>query len=103
MGSYGELNESEVVDTVVLASHLLALIISKVTKFPLKLRLFSILIFLLAPQVVKKMQSNGAFEVFLDDGILIFSRLKTGEMPHVDQLVKLLVEAGLKMTQSSEQ
>lgn len=63
----------------------------------------AILMFLLAPQVIRKMQSNGAFEVFLDDGILIFSKLKTGELPDVDQLVKLLVEAGLKMTQSSGQ
>jgi selT/selW/selH-like putative selenoprotein len=60
----------------------------------------AIFLFLLAPQVIKKMQSNGAFEVFLDNDILIFSKLKTGNLPAVDQLVQPLVEAGLKMSQS---
>ena len=73
-----------------------------------------IFLFLLAPQILAKLRSNEAFEVYLlsssssssnnnvnsndaKNRLLIFSKLKFGAMPRVDDLVKPLVAAGLKM------
>jgi selT/selW/selH-like putative selenoprotein len=56
---------------------------------------FAIGLYLLAPQVLAKFQGNGAFEVYLDDG-LAFSKLETGRMPSQDDLVQPLLAAGLQ-------
>lgn len=56
----------------------------------------AIFLFLLAPQLVAKMQASGAFEIYLDhDDTAIFSKLQTGALPTVEQLLEPLVAAGL--------
>ena len=59
----------------------------------------AIFLFLLAPQAVAKLQTNGAFEIYLEETIVIFSKLKSGTLPTVDQLVQPLVAAGLTLAQ----
>jgi thioredoxin reductase-like selenoprotein T len=54
----------------------------------------AIFIFLIAPQLIQRLGPQGAFELFLD-GKEIFSRLKTGNFPGVDDLVKPLKAVGL--------
>ena len=69
----------------------------------------AVFLFLLAPQLLGTLQSKGAFEVYLlrnsnninnmdeEKMLLIFSKLKSGALPTVGELVKPLVAAGLKM------
>jgi selT/selW/selH-like putative selenoprotein len=59
----------------------------------------AVFLFLLAPQMIARLQSNGAFEVYLDDGI-VFSKLEKGALPTVDDLVNPLKAAGLKYIES---
>ena len=56
---------------------------------------FAIFLFLLAPQILAKFKNSGAFEIYLD-GEVIFSKLSTGSLPTVDDLVNPLKAAGLK-------
>ena len=52
-------------------------------------------VYLLAPQMLGNMQTKGAFEIYLDDE-LMYSKLATGRLPTVDDIVRPLVKAGLK-------
>jgi thioredoxin reductase-like selenoprotein T len=61
---------------------------------------FMIFLFLLAPQMIGGMQSNGAFEVYLDNDVVIFSKLQSGRLPTVDDLINPLVAAGLRKAQA---
>ena len=62
----------------------------------------AIFLFLLAPNIVQNIgNTKGAFEVYLNDSI-VFSKLKTGSLPTVDDLINPLVQAGVKMIQNSE-
>lgn len=62
----------------------------------------AIFLFLLAPNIVQNVgNTKGAFEIYLNDTI-VFSKLKTGSLPTVDDLINPLVHAGVKMIQSSE-
>lgn len=60
----------------------------------------AIFLFLLAPQLINGLRTNGAFEIYLDDEIL-FSKLERGTMPTADDLVKPLVSAGLQHQSTS--
>lgn len=51
-------------------------------------------IFFLIPQLLAKYQATGAFEVMLDE-TMMYSKLESGRMPNVDQLVNPMVEFGL--------
>jgi thioredoxin reductase-like selenoprotein T len=56
-----------------------------------------IFLFLLAPNIIQNLASGkGAFEIYLND-TLVFSKLKTGAMPTVDDLTRPLIQAGLAM------
>jgi selT/selW/selH-like putative selenoprotein len=55
----------------------------------------AVFLFLLAPQLVANLRTNGAFEIYLDDA-MIYSKLESGNMPTIDDLVKPLVAAGLQ-------
>lgn len=59
----------------------------------------AIFLFLLAPQMIGGMQTNGAFEVYLDETIVVYSKLSSGKLPTVDQLINPLLAAGLQMKQ----
>lgn len=52
-------------------------------------------IYLIFPQMLSKYLVTGAFEIVLDDTVMIFSKLATGRLPQVADLVNPLVEAGL--------
>jgi len=54
-----------------------------------------IVLFLVVPSYVQSFVNSGAFEVFLDDK-LIYSKLETGRMPNVVEIVQALESAGLK-------
>jgi thioredoxin reductase-like selenoprotein T len=57
----------------------------------------AIFLFLLAPNVIQNLAAGkGAFEIFLNDA-LVFSKLKTGALPTVDDLTRPLIQAGLTM------
>jgi selT/selW/selH-like putative selenoprotein len=45
--------------------------------------------------LVANLRTNGAFEIYLDDA-MIYSKLESGNMPTIDDLVKPLVAAGLQ-------
>jgi len=53
-------------------------------------------LYLLAPQILNSFYVNGAFEIYLDDRE-IFSKLKSGGLPKMEELVVSMQEAGLKM------
>lgn len=54
-----------------------------------------IIVFLVIPSYVQSFANTGAFEVYVDQK-LIFSKLETGRMPNVPELVRALENAGLK-------
>lgn len=53
-----------------------------------------IFVFLVGPQLIAGMAKSGAFEIYLDESV-VFSKLASGGMPKVDDLVEPLVAAGL--------
>ncbi|KAG7360656.1 Rdx family protein [Nitzschia inconspicua] len=55
----------------------------------------AIFLYLLLPQVLSKYVVTGAFEVIMDQEITIFSKLATGRLPQMADLVEPLVKAGL--------
>ncbi len=52
-------------------------------------------VFLIIPSIVNSQLTTGAFEIILDDGTVIFSRLQTGGFPTGDGLIRSLLQAGL--------
>ena len=62
----------------------------------------AIFLFLLAPNIVQNIgNTKGAFEVYLND-TMVFSKLKTGNFPSMDDLINPLLHTGAKMIQNSE-
>lgn len=51
--------------------------------------------YLLLPQMLSKYLVTGAFEVIMDQDITVFSKLATGRLPQMADLVDPLVKAGL--------
>ena len=54
----------------------------------------AIFVYLLLPNVLSKYLVSGAFEIMLD-GKTIFSKLETGRLPQMGDLVSPLLNAGL--------
>jgi selT/selW/selH-like putative selenoprotein len=54
-----------------------------------------IAIYLVLPHTLSKYLETGAFEIIMDDGVTIFSKLATGRLPQMDDLVNPLVGVGL--------
>jgi len=54
-----------------------------------------IVVFLVIPSYVQSFANSGAFEVYVDQK-LIFSKLETGRMPNVGEIIRQLESAGLK-------
>jgi len=54
-----------------------------------------IIVFFVLPSYVQSFANSGAFEVYVDEK-LIFSKLETGRMPNVVEIVKALEAAGMK-------
>mmetsp|Transcript_8683 Transcript_8683/g.21332 ORF Transcript_8683/g.21332 Transcript_8683/m.21332 type:complete len:101 (-) Transcript_8683:754-1056(-) len=57
-------------------------------------------IFLIAPTVLNGYVVSGAFEIVLDGNQVIFSKIASGRMPNVDDLLAPLTKAGLTAIQS---
>eukprot|EP00980_Cylindrotheca_fusiformis_P024293 scaffold11725_cov116-Cylindrotheca_fusiformis.AAC.2 len=55
----------------------------------------AIFVYLLLPNLLSKYLITGAFEIILD-GETIFSKLETGRLPQMGDLVEPLLRAGLK-------
>lgn len=55
----------------------------------------SIAIFLLLPQLISRFMVTGAFEIYLNENNIIFSKLQTGQFPKVNDLIGPLTNAGL--------
>jgi selT/selW/selH-like putative selenoprotein len=62
----------------------------------------AILVFLVLPKVLSSYVITGAFEIILDNDIVVFSKIATGRLPSWQDLVTPLVEAGLKRAEVSE-
>lgn len=58
----------------------------------------AIFVYLLLPSIISKYLITGAFEIILD-GETIFSKLETGRLPQLGDLVAPLLQAGLKQVQ----
>lgn len=56
-------------------------------------------LYIVLPQILNGYVVSGAFEVFLDGSELIFSKMATGAMPTVDDLLVPLTKAGLTAIQ----
>jgi len=54
-----------------------------------------IILFLIIPTFVQSFANTGAFEVTMD-GNVIFSKLETGRMPNVPEILRAVEQAGLK-------
>ena len=53
------------------------------------------IVFLVIPSYVQSFANTGAFEIFLDDK-LVFSKLETGRMPNVGEIMAAMEKAGLQ-------
>mmetsp|Transcript_21447 Transcript_21447/g.34524 ORF Transcript_21447/g.34524 Transcript_21447/m.34524 type:complete len:103 (+) Transcript_21447:339-647(+) len=60
----------------------------------------AIFLYLVLPQALSKYLVTGAFEVILDGNITIFSKIATGRLPQMADLVDPLTKAGLVHIQS---
>ena len=56
----------------------------------------AIFVYLILPQFLAKYMITGAFEVVLDDKLLVYSKIASGRMPQIMEIVAPLVEAGLE-------
>ncbi|KAL3772084.1 hypothetical protein ACHAW5_004922 [Stephanodiscus triporus] len=54
-----------------------------------------IVVFLVIPSYVQSFANTGAFEIYVDEK-LIFSKLETGRMPNLAEVVRALESVGLK-------
>jgi selT/selW/selH-like putative selenoprotein len=54
-----------------------------------------ILMFLVIPSYVQSFANSGAFEVYVDQK-LIYSKLETGRMPHVEEIIRALESIQMK-------
>jgi len=55
----------------------------------------AIVIFLVLPQLISRFMVTGAFEIYLNESTVIFSKLETGQFPKVHDLIVPLTQAGL--------
>jgi len=54
--------------------------------------------------LVQNMMTTGAFEIVMDDGIVLYSKLATGRMPNGNDIIEALARVGMKMaTATAEQ
>lgn len=53
-----------------------------------------IVVFLVIPSYIQSFANSGAFEVYVDQK-LIFSKLESGRMPNVNEIIRSLESAGL--------
>lgn len=53
-----------------------------------------IVVFLVVPSYIQSFANSGAFEVYVDQK-LIFSKLESGRMPNVNEIIRSLESAGL--------
>ena len=56
-------------------------------------------VFLVVPTLVQNMTTTGAFEIVLDDGIVLYSKLATGRMPNGNDIIEALAKVGMTMEQ----
>jgi selT/selW/selH-like putative selenoprotein len=54
-----------------------------------------IIVFLIIPSYVQSFANTGAFEIHVDNK-LVYSKLETGRMPTVPEVIKALEAAGMK-------
>jgi len=59
-------------------------------------------VYFILPQILNSFVVSGAFEMYLDDDLEIFSKIKQGAFPQAEQLVRALTEAGLKSAATAE-
>eukprot|EP00957_Ditylum_brightwellii_P098958 7538611-Ditylum_brightwellii.AAC.1 len=57
--------------------------------------MFLIVAFLVAPTMIQSYMQSNAFEVILD-GVVVFSRLETGQMPNGQDITSAFMKAGLR-------
>jgi selT/selW/selH-like putative selenoprotein len=62
----------------------------------------AILVYLLLPQVLSKYLVTGAFEIILDGSNTIYSKIATGRLPQLVEILEPLVAAGLKQVQEQQ-
>ena len=55
----------------------------------------AILLYLILPQMLSSYLVSGAFEIVLDENVTIFSKLATGRLPQMADLIDPLTKAGL--------
>eukprot|EP00986_Skeletonema_menzelii_P002322 scaffold627_cov144-Skeletonema_menzelii.AAC.31 len=88
-----------VVTTIQLLNGLMLLLRSGPPEFYYKMKenpaLTFMIVFLVIPSYVQSFANTGAFEIFLDDK-LIFSKLETGRMPNVGEIMAAMEKAGLQ-------
>jgi hypothetical protein len=63
----------------------------------------AILLYLLLPQILSKYLVTGAFEIMLDGSNTIYSKIATGRLPQLVEILEPLVAAGLKQVQEQQQ
>mmetsp|Transcript_598 Transcript_598/g.1691 ORF Transcript_598/g.1691 Transcript_598/m.1691 type:complete len:145 (-) Transcript_598:773-1207(-) len=61
----------------------------------------AIVLYLILPQMISKYMVTGAFEIILDDDIVIYSKLAMRRFPQRGELITSLVDAGLKLVQKA--
>mmetsp|Transcript_8529 Transcript_8529/g.14044 ORF Transcript_8529/g.14044 Transcript_8529/m.14044 type:complete len:98 (-) Transcript_8529:205-498(-) len=61
-----------------------------------------IVVFLVVPTLVQNMTTSGAFEIVMDDGIVLYSKLHSGRMPNGNDIIEAMAKVGMKMV-SAEQ
>ena len=61
-----------------------------------------IAVFLVVPTLVQNMMTTGAFEIVMDDGVVLYSKLATGRMPNGNDIIEALARVGMKMATADQ-
>mmetsp|Transcript_14963 Transcript_14963/g.42293 ORF Transcript_14963/g.42293 Transcript_14963/m.42293 type:complete len:152 (-) Transcript_14963:295-750(-) len=61
----------------------------------------AIVLYLVLPQILAKYMVTGAFEIVLNDDIVVFSKLTMKRFPQRSDLINALVESGLKLASAT--
>lgn len=59
-------------------------------------------VFLVVPTLVQNMTQSGAFEIVMDDGIVLYSKLASGRMPNGNDIIEALAKVGMTMATAEQ-
>jgi selT/selW/selH-like putative selenoprotein len=62
-----------------------------------------VFVFLIVPTLVQNLTTTGAFEIVLDEDVVLYSKLQTGRMPNGNDIIEAMARVGMTMATTAEQ